>query len=257
MKNEKLGPPLLQVTAVAHSFGGLSVLRNVSFAVAQGSIVGLIGPNGSGKSTLFNIVSGFLRQNGGTVHYDGADITSESMLRRSRLGLVRTFQTPKVFERMSVLENIMAGFHKTTHTGVLQNMFMTPASRREVHTMRADAEAICAKFDLAPLRHMPAGLLPAGQRRILELARAFAGRPKMLLLDEPSSGLNTEEIEHLSKWLLMLNKEGLTILLVSHDMELMGVANEVNALYFGEIIASGTMDVIQHNQAVRDAYLGV
>lgn len=257
MSMDIAGAPLLEVADVAHSFGGLTVLRRVSFSVSQGGIVGLIGPNGSGKSTLFNIISGFMKQKAGSVRYGGVDISSDSVVERSRLGLVRTFQTPKVFERMSVLENVMAGYHKSTHTGVVQNLLMTPAARREIRLVRDRAEAVCEKFGLTPVCRTPAGLLPAGQRRNLELARAFAGNPKLLLLDEPSAGLNTEEIEHLSKWLLMLKQEGLTILLVSHDMDLMGVAGVVNVLYFGEIIASGAMEFIQQDQAVRDAYLGV
>lgn len=249
-------PATLELSGIAHSFGGFKVLTDVNFTVPQGRIVGLIGPNGSGKSTCFNIVSGFLRPRAGKVLLCGRDIASDSIQARSRHGLMRTFQTPKVFERMSVLDNVMVGLHKDGRSGILASMLRTPSARRELDRLRDTAEQCCRKFGLDRLLDTPTGRLPAGQRRVVELARAYVGSPQLLLLDEPSSGLNTEEIEQLRGWIATLNREGITILLVSHDMGLMTVADTVHALYFGEIIASGPMAAIQAHPRVREAYLG-
>jgi ABC-type branched-subunit amino acid transport system ATPase component len=249
--------PLLGLHSVAHSFGGLRVLKDVNLDVPAGRITGLIGPNGSGKTTCFNIVSGFLRPRGGRVTFQGQDITSTTVQQRSRAGLVRTFQTPQVFQQMTVIENLMVGRYKATETGVLQAIFRTPAARAEFDAMRGSAETACTRFGLQHLKDKVAGSLPAGQRRVLELARACIGSPRMLLLDEPSSGLNSEEIELLREWILTLNREGLTILLVSHDMGLMTSCDRVHVLYFGEIISSGTMASVQADPRVCEAYLGV
>ncbi|HMO45174.1 MAG TPA: ABC transporter ATP-binding protein [Rubrivivax sp.] len=247
----------LQLQGLAHSFGGLKVLQQVNIDVPAGRLVGLIGPNGSGKTTCFNIASGFLRQKAGRVLLDGADISAASVQERSRAGLVRTFQAPKVFEHMTVLENLMVGAHKSTRTGVLAAMLGTRGSRAELAATRADAERCAQRFGLEALLTTRAGLLPAGQRRIVELARACIGRPRALLLDEPSSGLNSEEIEVLRRWIVELNRDGLTVFLVSHDMGLMTVCDVVHVLYYGEIIASGSLAEVQADPRVREAYLGV
>ena len=249
--------PLLALRQVGHSFGGLAVLRSVTFDVPEGGIVGLIGPNGSGKTTLFNIVSGYIRPLAGEVAYRGASIARDSIQQRGLAGLVRTFQTPQVFEQMTVLENIMVGCTKLTRTNMLQDLLSTPTARAQMLEIRRRAEAACERFHLSALRDLPAASLTAGQRRILEIARAVVGEPRLLLLDEPSSGLNAQEIEALRDWIVRLNEEGITVLLVSHDMSLMTVAHTVHTLYFGEIIASGDMAAIQRDPRVREVYLGV
>jgi ABC-type branched-subunit amino acid transport system ATPase component len=248
---------MLGMEGIAHSFGGLEVLRHVNIAVPQGRIVGLIGPNGSGKTTCFNIVSGFLRPKAGGVRFGGEDITTQSIQQRSRAGLLRTFQTPKVFEQMTVLENLMVGEYKTTRTGFLGAMLGTAGARAELAAVRERAAQCGERFGLGNLLSTRAGLLPAGQRRVVELARACISQPKVLLLDEPSSGLNTEEIETLRHWIVTLNREGLTIFLVSHDMGLMTVCDQVHVLYFGEVIASGPLAEVQADPRVCEAYLGV
>ena len=248
--------PALEIRSVGHGFGGLTVLSNVSFSVPEGRIVGLIGPNGSGKSTLFNIINGFLRPRAGAVLLLGKELGAMSVEARSRAGLVRTFQTPKVFAHMTVLENLMAGGHKLTRSGVLENMLLLPRARRDLRSLRARAEALAERFGLNRLRDALAGTLTSGQRRVLELARAYACKPRVLLLDEPSSGLNDEEVRQLGRSIETLNAEGITLLLVSHDMKLMNVASVVNVLYFGEIIASGTMTEMQQHPRVREVYLG-
>lgn len=247
---------LLEVRDVARSFRGLHVLREVSFEVPEGGIVGLIGPNGAGKSTLFNIVSGFLSADRGRVIYAGTDISDRSVPQRSYAGLVRTFQTPQVFPHLTVIENLMAGCYKHTTTGVVANLFGSRASRAEVRRMRAEADAACDKFGLTTIRDRPAGKLPGGQQRLVELARAVVGKPRLLCLDEPSSGLNTGEVAGLMAALERLAAEGITILLVSHDMDLVKVASVIHVLCFGEIIARGPLGEIRHDPRVREAYLG-
>lgn len=248
---------ILCLEAVGHNFGGLSVLRSVSFTVPEHGLVGLIGPNGSGKTTLFNVITGYITPQRGTIVYRGRPLRAETTQERSRAGMVRTFQTPKIFEHMSVIENVMAGCCKGTRTSMAQDMLRTMRARSEMRHIQEAAEQACAKFGLDRIRDVPAAGLTAGQRRILEIARAAVGRPTLLLLDEPSSGLNADEIESLRRWIRQLREEGIGILLVSHDMELMTVTDTVHVLYFGEIIASGSMDVIKRDTRVREVYLGV
>lgn len=247
----------LRLQGIAHSFGGLQVLRKVDIDVPPGRLVGLIGPNVSGKTTCFNIASGFLRQNAGRVLLDDDDISRSSVQARSRAGLVRTFQAPKVFEHMTVLENLMVGAHKSTRAGFMAALLGTRGARAEQAATREEAQRCARRFGIDTLLATRAGLLPAGQRRIVELARACMGRPRVLLLDEPSSGLNSEEIEVLRRWIRELNRDGLTVFLVSHDMGLMTVCETVHVLYFGEVIASGSLADVQADARVREAYLGV
>ena len=248
---------LLHVSAVSHNFGGLHVLRGVDFSVPAGSLTGLIGPNGAGKSTLFNIISGFLPPQHGTVRFDGRDITRDTVQTRTRAGLVRTFQTPKVFAKLSVRENLMIGCYRHLASGVAGNMLRSRRSRVEMELMHAQAAEAGERFGLREVMERPAGQVPAGMQRLVELARGCVSRPRLLMLDEPSSGLNTTEIGQLRELLLRLNGEGITILLVSHDMQLVDVASRVHVLCFGSIIASGAMAQIKQDERVREAYLGV
>jgi ABC-type branched-subunit amino acid transport system ATPase component len=248
--------PLLEVKQVSRSFSGLRVLNDVSFAVETGRITGLIGPNGAGKSTLFNIVSGFLTPDTGQILYQGHDVNRMSVAQRSRVGLVRTFQTPQVFANLTVRENIMAGCYKQTASGVMAGLLGTPGMRAELKRMDAAASSACDRFALTPVRDQLAGKLPAGQQRLVELARACVAQPTLLCLDEPSSGLNSEEVARLMQTLARLSEEGLTILLVSHDMDLVAVASMIHVLCFGEIIASGALSQVQSDTRVREAYLG-
>jgi ABC-type branched-subunit amino acid transport system ATPase component len=249
--------PLLELRSIAQRFGGFQVLHDVSFAAPAVGITGLMGPNGSGKTTLFNIVSGFLTPTAGEVRFEGRDIRGESVRQRSLGGLVRTFQTPKIFERLTVAENVMVGGFKLGRTGFFTGLAGLPSSRREMAEMRARAYETAARFDLGGVFDRPSPLLTAGQRRLLELARAYQGAPRLLMLDEPSSGLTTTEIEVLISKLTLLAEEGIAILLVSHDMDLMGIAQAIHVLNFGRIIASGTMAEVKDDPAVREAYLGV
>ncbi len=251
------GGDILRLDDVGHSFGGLAVLRSVSFAVPQNGIVGLIGPNGSGKTTLFNVISGFLQPQKGTIGYRGTQLGKVSIQERSRRGMLRTFQTPKVFEHLTVLENVMVGCCKGTRTTILQDMAHSPKSNRVRGEIRDVAAATLDEFGMTSLSDVLASNLTAGQRRILEVARAVASEPSLLLLDEPSSGLNHDEIDNLRRWIVQFRDENMSILLVSHDMELMTVTDIVHVLYFGEIIASDAMDGIKNNARVREVYLGM
>jgi ABC-type branched-subunit amino acid transport system ATPase component len=247
---------LLEVRRVEHHFRGLSVLRGVSFEVPRHQITGLIGPNGAGKSTLFNIVSGFLRPRGGSLMYDGADVTGWSVTRRAAAGLVRTFQTPQIFAEMTVRENLMAAGWLGTGSGFVAGLFGLPRARAELRRMGERAEEVGARFELLSAWHARAGSLPAGRQRMVELARAAVTAPRLLCLDEPSSGLSAEEVGALRLALEQLHADGVSILLVSHDMELMEVASTVHVLCFGEIIARGDFRAVKDDPRVREAYLG-
>ena len=248
---------LLQVTDITHHFAGLHVLKGVSFSVAERSITGLIGPNGAGKSTLFNIISGFLRPAGGQIVYLGKTITKLSIQRRSYAGLVRTFQTPQVFSELTVRENLIAGCYNQGHTGVIKSLLNLREVRTELAEATRLADQACADFGLDAVRDQIAGRLPAGQQRLVEVARAAIGKPRLLCLDEPSSGLGAEEVIQLINILRYLNNTGITILLVSHDMELMAVSSVIHVLCFGEIIATGGMSEVRADPRVREAYLGI
>ncbi|WP_219215957.1 ABC transporter ATP-binding protein [Variovorax boronicumulans] len=249
--------PLMAAKDIAHSFRGLSVLRGITFDVPEGAITGLIGPNGAGKSTLFNIVSGFLAPKGGTVRYDGQDITGWSVPKRARAGLIRTFQTPQTFANMTVEENLVAAGYLGTASSFLEDLFMLPRARGDLRRMRENADAVGERFNLQSVWGSRAGDLPAGRQRMVELARAAVAQPRLLCLDEPSSGLNMEEVTELAQALQTLKQGGTTLLLVSHDMDLMTVADTVHVLCFGEIITSGPLREVKQDPRVREAYLGV
>jgi len=252
-----ISPSLLAVERVGHSFGGFRVLSGVSFEVPHGGLVGLIGPNGSGKTTLFNIICGFIHPLAGNVMLDGRALNSSSVVQRSRQGLVRTFQTPHVFEHLTVLENVMAGLYKCSRGGILATMLRLPLARREMVRMEDQAAATCDAFGLGGMKQQQAGSLTAGARRNVELARAAVSGPRILLLDEPSSGLSKEEVDQLREQLTRINKSGLAILLVSHDMNLMSMVDRAHVLSAGEIIACGTMREMHRNLQVQQVYLGL
>ena len=248
---------LMRVDRISKSFFGLSVLRHVTLNITRGTITGLIGPNGAGKSTLFNIVSGFLTPDDGDVIYKGKSIARSSVTNRSRLGIMRTFQSPQIFAHMTVRENLVVGCHKLSRSGFLSNVFGLQSSRRELAKMNMVAAEALSRFELEGVADTRAGDLTAGEQRLLELARGTLATPNLLCLDEPSSGLNTDESRQLRLMLEQLNRDGTTIFLVSHDMELMEVASTVNVLCFGEIIAQGDFGSVKANPVVREAYLGV
>jgi ABC-type branched-subunit amino acid transport system ATPase component len=247
---------ILELRGIGHNFGGFRALDGVDLSVRRGGICGLIGPNGSGKTTLFNVATGYIQPTDGDVVFQQRDLKTLDVAQRTCVGLVRTFQTPKVFEGMTVLENVMTGRSRLTRTNVLQDLVRSRHARVEIERMRADAEVVCEQFDLTRLLHASAAKLTAGQRRMVELARAMACEPDLLLLDEPSSGLSTEETARLQDEIRAMQTRGISVLLVSHDMSLMDVAETVSVLYFGRIIARGTMEQVRQDERVRQVYLG-
>jgi len=237
----------LEIEAVAVRFGGLAALSEVSISVAEGAITGLIGPNGAGKTTLFNVVTGMQRPNGGTVRLDGRDLRGLSSHRRARLGLGRTFQRLELFGSLTVAENIGVAA-SIGHRGVVKGRSKTIQDIRE---------EILERLGLASVADERADTLPTGTGRLVELARALATKPKVLLLDEPASGQDVDETERFSGILRDLVTDGLAILLVEHDMELvMNVCNTIAVLDYGRIICTGTPAEVRADPDVQAAYLG-
>ena len=237
--------PLLEVAEAEVRFGGVHALRGVDLVVDAGIVTGLIGPNGAGKTTCFNAITGLQTVNSGRVAFDGLDMTTMSPHKRARLGIARTFQRLEVFGSLSVRENVLAA---------------AEIRRRWSHDksdVRANADAVLALVGLAQLADRPADTLPTGQARLLELARCLATRPRLLLLDEPSSGLDDGESDELGDLLLQLAEAGMAVLLVEHDMGLvMGVCSRINVLDFGAILMVGTPKEVRADERVRAAYLG-
>ena len=233
---------LLSVTGVTKRFGGITANRNVSFEVAPGELIGIIGPNGSGKSTLFEIISGFYHPDEGEVRLDGARLTGLPPDRVCRLGIARTFQKLRPFSGLSVLDNVMVGALTRT---------------KDVRHARGQAHELLAKVGLASSADAHARTLSTGQRKRLELARALATQPRVLLLDEVTGGVDQRTIPGLVQLVRDLHAGGLTLLVIEHNMRVItAVAQRIVALYLGEVIADGTPDVVARDQAVVDAYLG-
>ena len=237
----------LDIREVSVRFGGLQALSDVTLNAAGGAITGLIGPNGAGKTTLFNVVTGMQRANAGTVRLDGRDMARLSSYRRARLGLGRTFQRLELFGTLTVAENIGVAA-SIAQRGVVR------ARSRAIQEIRAE---LLERLGLTQVADERADTLPTGTGRVVELARALAVKPKVLLLDEPASGQNNEESEHFGQLLRQLADDGLAILLVEHDMELvMTVCDTVAVLDYGRIIRTGTPAEVQSDPEVQAAYLG-
>ena len=249
--------PLLELRNIRRNFGGLVALDEVTFAVHEGQIKGVIGPNGAGKTTLFNIVSGVLRPQAGTVRLDDRPITGMRPYRIARLGVSRTFQSLSLFLNMTVVENVMIGRHCRTRQGWVGSALRLPRQRREEKSIQAGALEQLEAIGLGGVAYAPVGSLSFGQRRMVELARALATEPRVLLLDEPASGLNTRETDELAALMRCIRERGVTILLVEHDMSLvMEVCDEIVVLDFGKTIAEGDPPVIRNDPNVVAVYLG-
>jgi len=247
----------LAVSGVSRAFGGVYAVRDVGLSVAPGELRAVIGPNGAGKSTLFALIGGQLAPDAGTVLLDGVRIDRLAAHRRARLGVGVVFQAARIFPGMTALENVMVGAHATTRAGFAAAALRSPVHRREEREIRDRATECLRRTGIEDWAHRPAQELPLGQQRALQLARALCGQPRLLLLDEPASGLRTAERERLAALIEDLRSTGLTILLVEHDVAfVMRLADRVTVLDLGRVIAEGTAAEVRGNPRVVTAYLG-
>ena len=247
----------LEADGLVRTFGGVYALRDVSLRVADGELRGVIGPNGAGKSTLFSLISGHLRPDRGTLTYGGARIDRLPPHRRARLGIAIAFQGARLFRGMTVLENVMVGAHSWTRHGFVAAALRLPRHRREEPDIRARAQEVLELVGLEAWSGRQAESLPLGQQRVLQLARALCARPRLLLLDEPASGLRAGERGALADLLQRLRGGGLTMMLVEHDVAFVTrLADRVTVLDLGEVVAEGTPAEIRADERVIDAYLG-
>lgn len=248
---------ILEMSSVTKSFGGLTALTNVSFSVIQGQIKSLIGPNGAGKTTLYNIVTGIESLTAGEIWFLGERIDGLKPHVITDKGIARTFQNVELFENMSVIENVMLGRHARTRAGVLGGALKLPAARREEEAILNRSMELLEFVGLKERAYEDSSGLPFGLQRFLEIARALAAEPKLLLLDEPASGLDTAEAQTLCDIMLRIRDSGITVLLVEHNMEVaMELSDEIVVLNYGMKIAEGTSREIQGNHEVIAAYLG-
>lgn len=248
---------MLEARGLVRRFGGVVAVNEVSLEIATGALHGLIGPNGAGKSTLFNLVTGNLRPEAGSILLNGTRIDGLAPARRARLGIAIAFQAVRLFRGMTVLENVMVGAHSTTRHGVWEAALRLPRHRREEPLIREQAAAALERIGLSDLAGRPAESLPLGSQRSVQVARALCARPRLLLLDEPASGLRGAERESLAVLIESLREEGLTMLLVEHDVAFVTrLAGEITVLDRGRVIARGTPDQVRADPAVIAAYLG-
>ncbi len=249
--------PLLQINHLSKHFGGLPALDQVNFAVEKGQVTALIGPNGAGKTTLINCLTGVIRPDAGDVLFDGVNIAALPAHRIARLGISRTFQNLRLFPRLSVLDNVLCGLTPQAGDSLLQALLRPPGLRHRERRLRLTALEALDQFALADKAGLPAGVLPYGDKKRLEMARAFVSQPLLALLDEPVAGLNPEETAQIAGLIRQLRLSGKTMVLVEHDMDLvMGVSDQVVVLDGGSRIAAGSPDEVRTNPLVLEAYLG-
>jgi branched-chain amino acid transport system ATP-binding protein len=249
---------LLEATGITLSFRGVNALSDVSFSVEPATIHAIVGPNGAGKTSLLNCISGVYRPQRGTVRFNGRDLTGVAPSARTALGIARTFQNIALFRGMTVLDNLLIGRHVHQHTGVVAGAVYLGPGRREEIAHREIVEDVIDFLEIQHIRKKVVGTLAYGLQKRVELARALALEPKLLLLDEPMAGMNAEEKEDMARFVLEIHEErGTGIVMIEHDMGVvMELSNRVTVLNFGERIADGTPDEVRRNRDVQDAYLG-
>jgi branched-chain amino acid transport system ATP-binding protein len=255
---ERLTVPLLDVRNLTLRFGGVCALDDVSFDVRQGELFAIIGPNGAGKTSIFNCLNGVYKPERGSIVLDGTELVGRSPSSIAALGIARTFQNLGLFQHLTVLENLLLGRHCTMRTGFLGGAMFWGRARREEIAHRHACEDIIELLELEPYRFMATGRLPYGVLKRVELGRALAMQPKILLLDEPVAGMNLEETEDMARFILEINEElRTTTILVEHDMRMvMDIAHRVLALDFGKVLALGAAADVQGHERVVQAYLG-
>ncbi|MBN2719653.1 MAG: ABC transporter ATP-binding protein [Proteobacteria bacterium] len=249
--------PLLRTENLSRHFGGVKALSELTFTVRKGLIQAVIGPNGAGKTTLFNVISGVFPQTSGKVFFQEQEITGLPTHAIARRGLTRTFQNLRLFSEMTVLENIMVGMHLQSRGGFLASAFRLPWVLREEKRIREESLGWLDFVEMTQYANIPAASLPFGKQRILELARGLALKPSLLMLDEPAAGLNIRETEELAALILRIRDNGITVLLVEHDMDLvMGISDHVTVVDQGKKLADGDPETIRNDERVLKAYLG-
>ena len=249
---------ILEADRLSISFGGVRAINGVNIAIESGQVFSIIGPNGSGKTTLFNLVSGIYTPNSGSIRFAGETVTGLAPDQLARRGLSRTFQNLQIFSRMSVLENVMVGRHRHERTGIFADLLHWPSGARQNKATGEAARAALARVDLADSADRPAASLAYGALKRLEIARALASEPILLLLDEPAAGCNPVETQDIDRVIRTIAKDGITVVLVEHDMRLvMNISDRVHVLASGRTLAEGTPKQVRSNTDVIEAYLGV
>jgi branched-chain amino acid transport system ATP-binding protein len=251
-----MSAPALAVTGLCKTFGGLRAVDDVSFTMPDGSLTALIGPNGAGKTTLFNLMTNLFVADAGETRFHGTPLTGMTPSDIAGLGLLRTFQTARVFPGMTAIENVLVGAHRQLRAPAWRQLLWLDRAEERVMTGRADA--LLELVGLSAFRDAPATALPMGAQKLVEVCRALMARPRMLLLDEPAAGLNDAETSELAALLRAVRDSGVAVLVVEHNMSLvMDVADEVIVLDLGKLLATGTPEQIQRDRRVVEAYLGV